>query len=214
MELWSTFSLSLWIAGCATLLVTLLAVPLAFWFARTRFLGRSLAESLLLVPLVLPPTVVGYLLVLLLGRQGLGRAAGGSLLFTITGAIIAAAVVALPLVFLPSKAAFASVDPDLEDLARLFGANSLQIFWHVSLPAARRAIASGVILAFARALGEFGATMMVLGDIEGRRTLPIAIYTSYIDGDLTHAWPAVLLLSLISLIAVLAFNRTLLTTPR
>jgi molybdate transport system permease protein len=206
--------LSLSIALAATALVALLGVPLAFFLARRRFPGRSLLEALLLLPLVLPPTVVGYVLVLLIGRHGpVGRlveAAGGSgLLFTPAAAVLAAAVVALPLLFLPAKGAFASVDPELYDLARLLGATPWQTFWHVSLPLARRSIGSGLLLAFARALGEFGATVMVLGDIESRRTLPISIYSEYVAGDMRPALPAVLVLTGFSLVVVTAYNRSL-----
>ena len=209
-ELWSAMWLSVRVAGCATAVVAGVGVPLAFWLARARFVGRSLVEGVLLMPLVLPPTVVGYLLVWGLGREGLGRALGRSVLFTVGGAVAAAAVVALPLLLVPAKGAFASIDGELEDLALLLGANRAQVFWHVSLPLARRSIGSGLMLAFARALGEFGATVMVLGDMEGRRTLPISIYSSYVDGELGKAWPAVLLLSWVSLLVVLVYNRALL----
>ena len=164
------------------------------------------------VPLVLPPTVVGYLLILLLGRQsfaggGLERLFGFTLMFNVTGAALAAAVVALPLLYLPAKSAFAGVDRDLEDVARLFGANPLQIFWHVSLPLARRGIAAGLLLAFARALGEFGATVMVLGILPNRETLPISIYVDAETGAMSRAMPAVLLLVAISMLVILVYNR-------
>jgi molybdate transport system permease protein len=136
------------------------------------------------------------------------------MLFTAGGAVVASAVVALPLLFLPAKAAFATVDSELEDLAHLLGANPIQVFWHVSLPLARRSIGSGLLLAFARALGEFGATVMVLGDIEGRRTLPISIYSDYVSGDLGKAWPAVVLLCWVSFAVVLIYNRSLLGERR
>lgn len=134
---------------------------------------------------------------------------GGSMLFSVWGAVVAAAVVALPLLYLPAKGAFASVDRELEDTAKLLGANWGQVFWHVSLPLARKSIGSGLLLAFARALGEFGATVMVLGDIEGSRTLPISIYSSYVTGDLGKAWPAVVLLSWVSFAVMLIYNRAL-----
>jgi molybdate transport system permease protein len=129
------------------------------------------------------------------------------MLFTVWGAVVASVVVAMPLLFLPAKGAFASVDSELEDVARLMGANPLQVFWHVSLPLARRSIASGLLLAFARALGEFGATVMVLGDIDGKRTLPISIYSHYVEGDLGRAWPAVVLLCGVSFVVMFVYNR-------
>jgi molybdate transport system permease protein len=209
VELWSALWLSVRVAVMATAAVALVGVPVGFWLARGRFWGKSVVEALLLVPLVLPPTVVGYLLVVVLGREGLGGVVGGSLLFTTGGAVVASAVVALPLLLLPAKGAFASVDTELEETATLMGANRLQVFWHVSLPMARRSIGSGLLLAFARALGEFGATVMVLGDMDGRRTLPISVYSSYVTGDLGGAWPAVLLLSWVSFVVVFVYNRTL-----
>ena len=204
--------LSLRIALVATALVALAGVPLAFALARGRFQGRGLVDVLITVPLVLPPTVVGYLLILLLGRQsfaggGLERLFGFTLMFNVTGAALAAAVVALPLLYLPAKSAFAGVDRDLEDVARLFGANPLQIFWHVSLPLARRGIAAGLLLAFARALGEFGATVMVLGILPNRETLPISIYVDAETGAMSRAMPAVLLLVAISMLVILVYNR-------
>jgi molybdate transport system permease protein len=212
-ELWQAIRFSLFVTLLATALVAAVGVPLAFVFARRRFVGKSVIEALLLVPLVLPPTVVGYLLILLLGhRSPLGRGVeavlGHPLLFSWQGAVVSAGVVALPLLFLPAKAAFAGIEPELEDVARVMGANGWQTFWHVSLPLARRGIASGLLLAFARALGEFGATVMVLGDLEGRRTLPILIYNDFVAGDLRASTAvAVSLLSAISLVIMLLYNR-------
>lgn len=206
--------LSVRVAVIATAVVAAAGVPLAFVFARKRFWGKSLLEAVVLLPLVLPPTVVGYLLIVLVGaRSPVGKALNwvgvGGVLFTVEGAVLASAVVALPLLFLPAKGAFASIDPELHDLARLLGATPWQTFWHVSLPLARRSITSGLLLAFARALGEFGATVMVLGDIEGRRTLPISVYGEYVAGDMGRAWPAVVILVAISLGVVVAYNRSL-----
>ena len=205
--------LSLKVAVWATLLVALLAVPLAYAMARRRFRGKSLLEAIFLVPLVLPPTVLGYFILLLLGSRGpigtlLREAFGHSLIFHWHGAVVAAIVVALPLVYLPAKAGFASVEHELEDVARLLGASPIQAFWHVSLPIARRAIGSGLLLGFARALGEFGATMMVLGNLPGRQTLPISIYTDYEAGEMTRAAPAVIALTVVSLLIVMLYNRS------
>jgi molybdate transport system permease protein len=121
--------------------------------------------------------------------------------------VIAALVVALPLLYLPAKAAFVSVDRELEDVARLLGAGKWRTFWQISLPLAKRQIAAGLFLAFARALGEFGATLMVLGDLSGHRTLPIVIYDATAGSDYGQAIPAVLTLSAVSLVVVLVFNR-------
>ncbi|CAN5437505.1 molybdate ABC transporter permease subunit [soil metagenome] len=211
-DLLTALSLSLQIALCATAIVALIGIPLSYLLARKKFFGRSIIETLLTVPLVLPPTVVGYLIILSLGVQSpigqmLDRGFGFRLLFSLPGAILAAVVVSLPLLLLPARAAFAAVEPEYEEIARLFGAGRLQTFWHVNLPLARRGIASGLLLAFARALGEFGATVMVFGSQEGRQTLPISIYQDFVGLDLSHAAPAVVLLSAISLAVMIAYNR-------
>src|SRR5439155_5803480 len=159
--------LSLRVAIVATVLVALIGVPLAYVMARRAFAGRSVVEAVLIVPLILPPTVVGYFILMALGRRSpigmlLERWFGYSVLFHWHGAVIASAVVALPLLYLPARAAFMNLERELEDIARLMGAGPIGVFWHVSLPLARRGIASGLLLAFARALGEFGATVMVM----------------------------------------------------
>jgi molybdate transport system permease protein len=208
---------SLLIASVATALVALIAIPLAFAMARWRVPGRSVIEALLTIPLVLPPTIVGYFILIAAGRRSpLGRLLAEtfdhSIIFHWHGAVIASTAVALPMLYMPAKAAFAGVDRELEDASRLMGANLLQQFWHVSLPLARRGIFSGLLLAFARALGEFGATVMVLGDQERYQTLPISIYTDYLAGDLGRATGAVLALTVISLVVILVYNRSPLGT--
>jgi molybdate transport system permease protein len=171
-------------------------------------------ESLIVLPLVLPPTVVGYYIIVLLGRHGvlghpLDANFGYSIMFHWHGAVVAAATVALPLLYLPARSAFASVERDLEDVARLSGANPLHVFWHVSLPMARKGLAGGIILAFARSLGEFGATVMVLGDTARYQTLPLLVYSEHLAGEHTGAETgAVVLLSLISLAVLLVYNRS------
>jgi len=216
-DLWQPLGFSLMIAGAATLLVAVVGITLAYFSANTRFFGKSILEALLTLPLVLPPTVVGYFLLEIFGGNGwigpfLARHFHGyTILFRPEAGMIAAAIVALPLLYLPAKAAFAVVDRDLEDTGRLMGANRFQVFWHVSLPLARRGIASGLLLAFARAIGEFGATTMVMGNIQGRQTLPIFIYTESTGGDMQHAAAAVWALSGLSLLIILIYNRSPLT---
>jgi molybdate transport system permease protein len=205
--------LSLEIAVCATALAAAVAIPLAYGLAKRSFPGKSAVEALLTVPLVLPPTVVGYLIIVALGRRGwpgrwLADAFDYSILFRFEGAVLASAVVALPLLYLPAKAAFATVDRELEEIATLMGAGRLRVFWHVSLPLARRGIASGLILAFARALGEFGATVMVFGRQVGRKTLPISVYDDYEAGEPERAWAAVLALTAVSLALIVLYNRS------
>jgi molybdate transport system permease protein len=212
--LWQPLWLSLRGPRPAPLLTLQLGTPHANAQARRAVPGRSLVEGFILLPLVLPPTVVGYFIIMALGSRGwltrwLGESFDYSIVFKPEGAVLAALIVALPMLYMPAKAAFASVDRDLEDAAKIMGASRLQVFWHVSIPLARRGLLSGLLLAFARALGEFGATMMVFGWQPGRLTLPISIYADYEQGELSHATAAVVALSLVSLSLVLAYNVTL-----
>jgi molybdate transport system permease protein len=209
---WPPLWLSLRIALAATALVAVVGVPLAFLLARRRFPGKGVLEAMITVPLVLPPTVVGYLIIVALGSQSwLGRwlkaTADYNIMFRFEGAVLAAAVVALPLLYMPAKAAFAAVDPELEDIAVLMGAGRLRLFWHVALPLARRGIASGLLLAFARAMGEFGATVMVFGWQPDNETLPIVVYNRYVDGELAAAGAAVAVLGGVSLLLIVLYNR-------
>jgi len=215
-ELWQTIWLSLRVAGAATCVALLVAVPLAYLNARRRYAGKSLLEGLLIVPMVLPPTVVGYLIISALGAHGwlgqyLNHWFAYSIMFRFEGAVLAAAIVALPLLYLPSRAAFASIDREVEDATRLMGANHLQLLWHVSLPMARRGLASGIMLAFSRALGEFGATVMVFGIRLNHTTLPVSIYLDYENGAMPHAVPAVVVLCVLSLTLTLLYNRSALS---
>ncbi len=215
-DLWPAVSLSLRIALSATVLSALIALPLAMAMSRRKFPGKSILEALIVVPLVMPPTVVGFAIIVLFGKRGwigglVYRMLGYTILFRFEGAVLAAAVVAMPLLYLPAKAAFSGVERDLEDSARVMGANRRQVFWHVTLPMARRGVFSGTILCFARALGEFGATVMVFGWQEGRVTLPVSIYADYIDGQLTSAAPAVIALAAVSIALMLAYNRATFT---
>ena len=212
-DLWPPLLLSLRVALLATALVAAVGVPLAYVMARRRFPGRSLLEALLMVPLVLPPTVVGYLIIVTLGARGwagrwLYHFAHYSIMFRREGAVLAAAVVSLPMLYIPTRAAFAAVEKEMEDVATLMGAGRLATFWHVSLPLARRGIAAGLILAFARSIGEFGATAMVLGisSDPGRVTLPISIWVDYEQRNLAHAAAAVAALSVVSLALVMIYN--------
>ena len=208
--------LSLEVALLATLLAAAAAVPLAWWVAagsrarcrppggRGRGLLPRIAEAAVLLPLVLPPTVVGYAGVLLLGRHGPAGWIGFPLVFTLPGAVLAAALVALPLVYLPARAAFEALEPGLLDAAHQLGAGRLALLRHVALPMARGGIAAGLVLGFARALGEFGATLMVFGWQPGRTTLPIAIYAAFERGDLRAAAAPAACLAALALAAVLA----------
>ena len=181
--------LTLKVAVLATLLAGAAGIALGWWMSRRRFAGQSLADALLMLPMVLPPTVLGYYLIVLIGRNGvLGRHLqawfGINLMFTWQGAVIAAAVVALPLIYKAARAAFEEVDGRFAQAARTLGAGELEIFLRIALPLAVRGIASGLMLAFARAMGEFGATLMIAGNLPGRtQTLSIAVYEAVQAGD-------------------------------
>jgi len=213
--LWHPLLQSLRIALLATFGAGLIAIPLAYLLARRQFPGKALAETLLTLPLVLPPTVVGYFLIVLLGHNGfLSRPLHFSIIWTWYGAAVAAGVVAFPLLFMPTRASFEGVDRELEDISRLMGANRFQVFWHVSLPLAGRGIASGFLLAFARALGEFGATVMVLGIRDSTRTLPIFVYDEFEDLNPAGVVPAVLVLLGVTLVVIVLYNHLFVRGPK
>lgn len=185
---WTPLLLSLKVAGLATLLNLVLGVAAAWGLSRWRSPLRDFIDSILTLPLVLPPTVLGYYLLVLFGRRGTFGAwlesLGIQLVFTWQGAVLASTVVAFPLVLKAARAAFESVDHQLEDAARVLGVSETGVFFRVSLPLATRGITAGVLLAFARALGEFGATLMVAGNLPGRtQTLSVAIYEAVQAGD-------------------------------
>jgi len=186
---WVPLALTLKVAGWATFLNLLLGVGTGFLLARKRFPGRELLDAVLTLPMVMPPTVLGYYLLVLIGRRGplgewLQSTFGISLIFTWQGAVIASTIVAFPLVFKAARAAFESVDPQLEQAARVLGLGEAAVFLRVTLPLAWRGIMAGLLLAFARATGEFGATLMVAGSIPGKtQTLSIAVYEAVQAGQ-------------------------------
>ena len=198
----SALRLSLLVSALATTLVAVAGTWAGWLLARREFRGRELVDALLNLPLVLPPTVTGYYLIVLLGRHGLVggpiyRATGWSVTFTWVACVIAGAVMAFPLMVRSARVAFEQLDRRHEIAAASLGHGRLSIFMRISLPLARRGLAAGVILAAARSLGEFGATLMIAGNIPGRtQTLPLAIYDAVISGeDRTALWLAVLLTS-------------------
>jgi molybdate transport system permease protein len=205
---WIALALSLKVSLCATGLDLFLGVAAGYALARCRFPGRELIDSILLLPLVLPPTVLGYYLLVLIGRRGwlggwLEREFGINLIFTWQGAVLAATVVAFPFVCKSARAAFETVDVQYEEAAKVLGLTALAIFFRITLPLAWRSILAGVLLAFARALGEFGATLMVAGSIPGKtQTLSIAVYEAVQAGQDDLANVLVLMTS-ITCIAVL-----------
>ena len=209
---WVPLLLSLKVAGWATLLATVAGTAAAYCLSRWRWPGRDLLDAILTLPLVLPPTVLGYYLLVLLGRRGIiGETLAGwgiELVFTWQGAVVAASVVAFPLVFKSARAAFESVDDQLENAARVLGVGEAGVFFRVTLPLAARGIAAGVLLAFARALGEFGATLMIAGNLPGRtQTLSVAIYEAVQAGDDATANMLVLVTSVTCIVVLLAAGK-------
>lgn len=207
--------LTLKVALLATLIASLLAIACAKALGRKRGFVRDAAESLLTLPLVLPPTVLGYYLLIVLGRKGFIGAwlldhFGITLIFTWQGAVIAAAVAAFPLILRAARAAFSDVDAQLENAARTLGLTQTAVFFRVTLPLAWRGVFAGALLAFARAMGEFGATLMVAGSLPGRtQTLSLAIYDAVMAGDDDRA-SALVLISLIAAVVALVFAAQLL----
>jgi molybdate transport system permease protein len=209
---WQPLLLSLQVTAVATVLMVVCGLPLALLLARRRFRGAALVETLVTLPLVLPPTVVGYYLLLALGRGSpTVEWFGWRILFTWGAAAIASAIMGFPLFVLSARAAIAGVDPALEHAARTLGSSELEVTRRITLPLARRGILAGLVLAAARAFGEFGATLMVAGNIPGRtQTLPLALYDAVQNRQYTQANGLVLLmtvLAFLSLWAVRHFER-------
>jgi len=210
---WIALVLTLKVAGCATALNLILGVGAGFAVARTRFVGRDLLDAVFTLPMVMPPTVLGYYLLVMIGTHGpIGRWLlehfGIRLIFTWQGAVLAAAVVSFPLVFKAARAAFETVDPQLEEAARTLGISELGVFFRVSLQLAWRGVLAGLLLAFARALGEFGATLMVAGSIPGKtQTLSIAVYEAVQAGQDDTANFLVAVTSITCLAVLLAAGR-------
>jgi molybdate transport system permease protein len=205
--------LSIRVAVFATLLNALLGIPLAYLLARRAFRGRALVDLLVTLPLVLPPTVTGYYLIVLLGRRGwLGAPVyawtGWSVAFTWYAAVIAATVMALPLLVRTARAAIESVDRELEKAAFTLGRSEWRTALEVTLPLARNGIVAGLVLAFARALGEFGATLMLAGNIPGKTTtVPLAIYTAVQTGEMGEAVLLVVALTILSCVVLMVAGR-------
>jgi molybdate transport system permease protein len=207
--------LTLKVAGWATVLATLAGILLAYLMARVKFVGRELLDAAMTLPMVMPPTVLGYYLLVLLGRRGpighwLEAQFGISLVFTWQGAVIAAAVVAFPLVYKGARAAFEGVEHQYEQAARVLGKTEWEVFVRVTLPLAWRGILAGAMLAFARAMGEFGATLMVAGSLPGKtQTLSIAVYEAVQAGKDDVANFLVIVTSVVCITILVASGRML-----
>ena len=211
-EIFPALYLSLKVALIATTVNLVLGTLAGYFLARKRFIGRELLDTILMLPMVLPPTVMGYYLLVLFGRNGtLGQLLqeyfGISLIFTWQGAVLAATAVTFPLVCKPARAAFEEVNPQLEQAARVLGLGEWAVFLRVTLPLAWRGILAGLLLAFARALGEFGATLMIAGSIPNQtQTLSIAVYEAVQAGDDALATKLVLLISAVCVAVLWSVN--------
>lgn len=209
----TALELSVGVAVAATVIVGITGGVCGWFLARHRFRLRGLVDALLSLPLVLPPTVTGYYLIVLLGRRGLlgqplYELTGRSIPFTWVACVVAAAVMAFPLMFRAARVAFEEVDPRHELVAASLGHGPLSILLRVYVPLARRGLIAGLVLTFARALGEFGATLILAGNVAGRtQTLPLAIYEALMIGEDDTALAASLALTAVSVSVMLLAGR-------
>lgn len=194
IDFWSPVKLSIEIAAVSSVIVILLGLLFAKLLAHRRFKGKIIVETIFLLPLVLPPTVIGFLLIIIFGRnspagQFIEFLFNQPLIFTWWAAVISAIVVSFPLMYQSAKAGFEAIDSDIEGAARVDGAGEIRVFFHVSIPLASRALITGAVLSFARALGEFGATLMFAGNIPGKtQTTSTAIYLAIDSGNMQMAY--------------------------
>lgn len=208
----SAVLLSLRIAAISTLLTGIMGTLLARKLSRSKKTSFRIIETLVVLPMVLPPSIVGYLLLLLLGKNGwLGsliyQITGKTLLFSWPAAVIAAVIVSLPLMYQSARAGFQGVDQRLENAARTLGANEWRIFTEIAIPLAKPKLLTGLALSFARAIGEFGATLMVAGNIPGKtQTIPTALYFAAESGDHTTANSLMLIALFIGISAMFSVN--------
>jgi molybdate transport system permease protein len=207
-KIWFPILITFWIATISSLLVLCSGVIIAYVFARRDFRGKGLAELFVTLPLVLPPTVIGYLLVVLVGKNGfigqlIFKVLGTGVLFTWQAAVIAAYTVSLPLMVRTAKAAIEAVDKELEHAAYILGRSELETALIITLPLAKKGILAGLVLSFARAVGEFGATLMLAGNIPGKtNTMSISIYSAFQAGNNELAQVLVLILVILSLLSI------------
>jgi molybdate transport system permease protein len=215
---WFPLWFSLRVAATSTVFAAIVGIALAYLLAKGRFPGRGLLEAIATLPIVLPPTVLGYYLLVTLGvRSPLGRAwesaFGQTLVFTPTAAIVAASISAMPFVLRTARAAIEAIDPRFEQAARTIGLPEWRVATQVTLPLARRGLIAGVALGFARALGDFGVTVMLAGNIPGRtQTMPIAVYDAVQAGNDHRASTMSAVLGIIAVVVLVAVNRLTRTT--
>ncbi|WP_088188522.1 molybdate ABC transporter permease subunit [Desulfosporosinus sp. FKA] len=205
--------LSLKVALASVIIVTCFSIPIAGLMARREFWGKDVVESIITLPLVLPPSVIGFMLLVVFGKNGplgvfLEQFFHTRVVFTIEGAVIAAVVVSFPLMYQSVRVAMESVDQNLERAARTLGAREIRVFFTITLPLAWNGIIAGLVLAFARSLGEFGATLMIAGNIPGRtQTMPLAIYFANESGDMRTASILVVIMTSFSFLVIYGLNR-------
>jgi molybdate transport system permease protein len=209
---WFPLWLSIEVAVMATLISLVVGLWLAWLLANRDFRGKEWLDAVVTLPLVLPPTVLGYYLLVLLARSSpLGHAYeslfGEPIVFTLKAAVLASTIHAIPLLVKSARAGFESADPAYSRAARSLGASEWRVFWRVTLPLARRAIVASAVIAFARSLGDFGTTLMIAGDIPFRtRTAAIAIYDAVESGDTRMAGALTVVLSIITILIVYVAN--------
>ena len=206
---WQAFLISLQVTVVATLMVVIVGTAAGLLLARVRFPGIHVFEAVLMLPLVLPPSVVGYYLLRFFGNGGpVEGLFGVNIVFTWVAAVFASAVVALPLMVIAARTAIRGVDPVLENVARTLGSSEAAVFLRVTLPLARRGLIAGTVLSAARALGEFGATLMVAGNIPGStQTLPLFVYDAVSNQQYGVANLVVALLTGMGLVSFIIIGR-------
>ncbi|MDQ1145473.1 molybdate transport system permease protein [Bacillus sp. SORGH_AS 510] len=208
-EFLSPIVLSLKVASISVTIVFILGIMIGKIFARKQFKGKTLIETILLLPIVLPPTVIGFLLIFIFGTNSplglfIERLIAQPIIFTFTAAVIASTIVAFPLMYQTVKIGFQAVDIGIEEAARIDGAGELKVFLHITLPLSIKSIIAGLVLSFARSLGEFGATFMFAGNIPGKtQTAPTAIYIAMESGNMNLAWLLVATMVIISFFFIL-----------
>ncbi|WP_138417846.1 molybdate ABC transporter permease subunit [Aquibacillus sediminis] len=211
---WQPIQLSFQVTSLAVTIVTIFGILIGWFMSNHHFKGKTAVETLILLPVVLPPTVVGFLLVVVFGGSSIiGQLMdyffNQSIMFTMVAAVIAAVVVSFPLMYQSVKTGFDTVDQDVENAGRVDGANEWKVLWYITLPLCYKSMITGVVLSFARAIGEFGATMMFAGNIPGKtQTIPTAIYVAMESNRMSLAWAWVIAIVVISYLALFLLRRS------
>lgn len=209
----SPLVLSMWVSALSTFIIAVFGILIAYVLARKQFFGRTMLDSFTTLPMILPPTVTGYYLIILLGKNGIignhiYKLTSWTIMFTWQAAVIAATVVAIPIMIKSAKTAIESVDVEYEKAAFTLGKSEFETFFLVTLPLAKKGLIAGLVLSFARALGEFGATIMIAGNIPGKTsTMPLAIYSAFQSGEDQLATTLVIILTAVSIAVIYITTR-------